>query len=43
MDKEIVIADLIEANKNIKESQSDGDEFIKEIIAIDNAIHFLKE
>ena len=43
MDKEIVILDLREARDMIKKSQSDGDEFTKEIIAIDNALKFLKK
>ncbi len=39
---EIIIADLIEASKIIKETQADGNEFTKEIIAIDNAVSFLE-
>ena len=39
---EIIIADLIEAAKIIKESEADGGEFLKELIAIDNAVNFLE-
>ena len=39
--KEIVIADLIEASEFIEKSQTDGDEFKKELIAINNAVSFL--
>ena len=39
--KEIVIADLIEASEYIEKSQAEGTEFKKELIAINNAISFL--
>ncbi len=42
-EKKIIILDLIEASKIIKNSQADGGEFTKEIRAINNAIKFLKK
>lgn len=39
---EIVIADLKEVIKNLKDSEADKDLWEKEIIAIRNAINYLK-
>ncbi len=41
--KEIRILDLEEAFENIKDSQSEGDEWYRELTAIENAIAFIKE
>lgn len=41
--REIRILDLKEAKKNITGSQTDGDEWFRELTAIDNAIKFLED
>ena len=40
--REIRILDLEEAFTNIKESQSEGDEWYRELTAIENAVSFIK-